>query len=130
MTAPTLQERLAGGVWGHLVGDAMGVPYEFRRPSEVGSIRWGDEGSHGQPPGTWSDDGALMLALLDSLVSTGFDVEDQGRRAVAWKDEGAYRVGRLFDIGGATSHALNRIAVGHSRPPPGGREKPRTAMAL
>ncbi len=32
MTAaqPSTSARLAGGVWGHLVGDAVGVPYEFR----------------------------------------------------------------------------------------------------
>jgi hypothetical protein len=27
-----LASRLAGGVWGHLVGDAVGVPYEVRTP--------------------------------------------------------------------------------------------------
>ena len=25
----SLGDRLAGGIWGHLVGDAIGVPYEF-----------------------------------------------------------------------------------------------------
>lgn len=82
-----LATRLVGGVWGHLVGDAVGVPYEFRSAAEIaadGPVRFGASGSHGQPPGTWSDDGALMLALLDSLLAPGgFDVEDQGRRSVA-----------------------------------------------
>src|SRR4051812_16650676 len=50
-------ERLSGAVWGHLVGDAMGVPYEFRDPSRIGEVRWGDAGTHGVPAGTWSDDG-------------------------------------------------------------------------
>ena len=27
-----IDDRLAGGVWGHLVGDAMGLPYEFGPP--------------------------------------------------------------------------------------------------
>ena len=60
-----LATRLVGAVWGHLLGDAMGVPYEFRSADQVGVVRWGEKGSHRQPPGTWSDDGALMLALLD-----------------------------------------------------------------
>ena len=68
-----LAERLAGGVWGHLVGDAVGVPYEFRAASAIRGVRWGGRGTHNQPPGTWSDDGALMLALLDSLLEKGFD---------------------------------------------------------
>ena len=74
--AVSLATRLIGGVWGHLVGDAVGVPYEFRRPEGVGAVAFGATGTHGQPPGTWSDDGALMLALLDSLLEPGgFDVE-------------------------------------------------------
>ena len=109
-------DRLVGGVWGHLVGDAVGVPYEFRPGVAPGEVRFGARGSHGQPPGTWSDDGALMLALLDSLTAqgVGFDVEDQGRRSVAWKTRGAYTPdgdGR-FDIGGTTRAALRAIESG------------------
>lgn len=40
--------------------------------------------TRGIPPGTWSDDGALMLALLHSLLSAGFDPTDQANRALAW----------------------------------------------
>ena len=91
----TLASRLAGAVWGHLVGDAVGVPYEFRPADEIGEVVFGARGSHRQPAGTWSDDGALMLALLDSLLDTlldadagrrpAFDPDDQGRRALAWQ---------------------------------------------
>lgn len=35
-----LAERLAGAVWGHLVGDAVGVPYEFRDSAAVGQVRF------------------------------------------------------------------------------------------
>lgn len=106
--------RLAGGVWGHLVGDAMGVPYEFIGPESIGEVRWGKEGGiWNQPPGTWSDDGALMLALLDSLTEVGFDTEDQGRRALAWRRNGAYAPGGIvFDIGNATGAALRAIEGG------------------
>ncbi|HYN69397.1 MAG TPA: ADP-ribosylglycohydrolase family protein, partial [Candidatus Eisenbacteria bacterium] len=105
--------RLAGGVWGHLVGDAVGVPYEFRSPEAIGDVRFGARGNHGQPPGTWSDDGALMLALLDSLLVAGFNPEDQGKRALAWRREGAYAPGgTVFDIGGTTSEALRRLEQG------------------
>jgi ADP-ribosylglycohydrolase len=43
-----LAMRLVGGVWGHLVGDAMGVPYEFREPDQIGEIRWAEQGTHHQ----------------------------------------------------------------------------------
>jgi ADP-ribosylglycohydrolase len=54
---PTLSARLAGGVWGHLVGDAVGMPYEFRDPAAITDVRFGETGAHRQPAGTWSDDG-------------------------------------------------------------------------
>lgn len=108
-----LPMRLSGAVWGHLVGDAMGVPYEFRSPEQIGEVRWGEQGTHGKPAGTWSDDGALMLALLDSLLTVGFDIEDQGRRALAWRRKGEYTPdGDVFDIGGTTSEALRAIEQG------------------
>jgi ADP-ribosylglycohydrolase len=106
--------RLAGALWGHLVGDAVGVPYEFRPPSAIGEVRFGARGTHGQPPGTWSDDGALTLALFDSLLSVGFDPADQGRRFLAWQEQGAYTPDGdgPFDIGGTTAQALQRIRDG------------------
>ncbi len=117
--------RLAGAVWGHLVGDAAGVPYEFRRPEDVGEVRFGAAGTYGVPPGTWSDDGALMLALLDSLLTGRFDPEDQAARALAWADDGRYTPddeGR-FDIGNATSAALARIRSGRPAEEAGGRSE-------
>src|SRR5688572_27724700 len=99
-------------VFGHLVGDAIGVPYEFGHHIERVELR--GHGTHNQPAGTWSDDGPLMLALLDSLRSVGFDPEDQGRRALAWWDERAYTPDGdgAFDIGGATAAALHRLRAG------------------
>lgn len=110
----TREERLAGAVLGHLVGDAVGVPYEFTGPRDPATVQFGATGTWHKPAGTWSDDGALMLALLDSLLERGFDPEDQGRRALAWYDGTAYTPdgeGR-FDVGSATAEALGRIARG------------------
>ncbi len=111
----TLASRLAGGIWGHLIGDATGVPYEFTPPSAIGEVVFGKAGGpwH-QPAGTWSDDGALMLALLDSLLHAGFDTDDQGRRALSWADDGAYTPDGdgKFDIGGTTSAAMHALRVG------------------
>ena len=41
-----LATRLVGGVWGHLVGDAVGAD-EFHPASAVGEIRWGQAGRTG-----------------------------------------------------------------------------------
>lgn len=106
-----MTDAVRAAVYGHLAGDALGVPYEFSAPDSHRVVELRGHGAHHQPPGTWSDDGALMLALLDSLVSVGFDLDDQGRRALAWADAGAYTPDGdgMFDIGGATSGALSRL---------------------
>jgi hypothetical protein len=54
---------------------ALGVPYEFKRAEDIGEVVWGAP-THRAKPGTWSDDGSLTLALLDSLCSAGFDFAD------------------------------------------------------
>ena len=67
--APTDTERITGGMWGLLVGDAVGVPYEFKSPDAIPSFDQidlqpppGYPRSHvGVPPGTWSDDGARSV---------------------------------------------------------------------
>jgi ADP-ribosylglycohydrolase len=109
-----MSSPVRGAVYGHLVGDAMGVPHEFTAPdpTRVPTVRGG--GIHRQPAGTWSDDGALMLALLDSLLTVGFDPEDQGRRALAWADARAYTPDGdgAFDIGVATNSALSAFRTG------------------
>jgi ADP-ribosylglycohydrolase/protein-tyrosine phosphatase len=124
--------RLSGGVWGHLVGDAMGVPYEFRQPEQIGTAEWGATGTHGQPPGTWSDDGALMLALLDALLPDthsdpprpgGFDLQRQAENFVRWQRHGAFTPdGTVFDIGSATRRALARLEKGTPPERSGGGE--------
>lgn len=109
-------QRLLGGLYGSLVGDALGVPVEFssreaRRNDPVTGMR--AHGVHGQPAGTWSDDGSLLLCGMESLVEKGFDPEDMGTRFLQWFDFGHWGAhGLVFDIGNATSCALNRISLG------------------
>ena len=125
MTAPTPPDRparIAGGLIGLLVGDALGVPYEFHPPQAVPPLAQieytpppGLALAHvGTPPGTWSDDGALALALLDSLLTRSrLDPNDLGARFLAWRERGAYAVdGRVFDMGVQTNIALTAISNG------------------
>ena len=75
-------ERLAGSLLGLLVGDALGVPYEFHPPEAIPPLEQiefsppnGFQRAHSNvPPGTWSDDGAQALALLHSLTADQRDV--------------------------------------------------------
>lgn len=116
------QQRVSGGLIGLLVGDALGVPYEFHPPESIPpadliefSPPPGFQRAHvGVPPGTWSDDGAQALVLLDSLLACdGLDLAHFAGGLRRWLLEGFYAVNRsVFDIGAQTSTALNRLGAG------------------
>ncbi len=120
--ALSLNERISGGLWGLLVGDALGVPYEFHPPADLPprpalemTPPAGFRRAHAQvPPGTWSDDGAQALALLASLLDCGrFDSEDFARRLVAWYEQGYCAVDNVvFDVGIQTSQAIRALIDG------------------
>jgi ADP-ribosyl-[dinitrogen reductase] hydrolase len=119
---PTRWERIEGGIVGLLVGDALGVPYEFNPPHELparAAIELvpppGFSRSHpSAPPGTWSDDGAHALCLLDSLLARGaLDIDDLATRLVRWYQDGYLAVdGQVFDVGIQTANALRAIGGG------------------
>lgn len=121
------RDRILGGLWGALVGDALGVPVEFkdraeRKADPVTDMR--EFGSHRQPKGTWSDDGSLILCTVESLVHHEFDTEDVGRRFVAWMSDGLWTAtGHVFDMGLATTDALMRIAHGTAAEQAGARDE-------
>ncbi len=67
-------------------------------------------GPFGLLPGQWTDDTSMALCLATSLLDNGFDLHDQMQRYVRWHDEGYLSSnGRCFDIGMATSSALERF---------------------
>lgn len=116
------RSRLEGAIIGLLVGDALGVPYEFHGPDDIpptAQIEFAPPPGYARahrnvPPGTWSDDGAQALCLLASLLECGrFDADDFGQRLVRWQDKGYLAVdAHVFDIGITTSKALGAIKRG------------------
>ncbi|MCL2091313.1 MAG: ADP-ribosylglycohydrolase family protein [Micrococcales bacterium] len=124
----TWDSRRRDGLWGLLVGDALGVPYEFHPADQIPAYEdieleppEGFDRSHAAvPAGTWSDDGAQALCLLDSLLRTGtLDLDDFATRMLAWYDDGLWAVDDLgFDVGIQTARALRDYA---------GRRDPRTS---
>jgi ADP-ribosylglycohydrolase/protein-tyrosine phosphatase len=109
-----IDARLAGAVWGYLLGDSLGLPLATLSATEIERGETAaDHGIRERPAGTWSDAGALMLAVLDSLMSVGFDPEDQAERILDWYLDGSYASGAegRFDADertGAAAHAIER----------------------
>jgi ADP-ribosylglycohydrolase len=116
------RDRLAGGLQGLLIGDALGVPYEFHSAAELPATTLIDfeppEGfrrSHaGVPPGTWSDDGAQALCLLSSLLECGeLNLTHFAGRLLNWAVWGYLAVdGHVFDIGVQTWRAMEALKAG------------------
>lgn len=116
--------KFAGGIYGLLIGDALGVPYEFRRAEEIPPYDQIDM----RPPsnfrrtypnvedGTWSDDGAQALCLLDSLLACGvFSLKDYSNRLSDWYQDGMWAIdGIVFDVGVQTGEALHAYQAGMS----------------
>jgi ADP-ribosyl-[dinitrogen reductase] hydrolase len=107
-----IMDRFRGSLIGLAVGDALGVPLEFRSP---GTFQPVDDMIGGGPfdlnPGEWTDDTSMALCLADSLIEKkGFDPVDQLERYLKWYREGYLSVNdECFDIGNTTLEALHRF---------------------
>ena len=118
------EKRIQGGVLGLLVGDALGVPYEFHSAQEIPPL----EEIEFEPPtyfrrahagvsiGTWSDDGAQALVLLDSLLTCGrFNIDHFAKGLVDWHENGFMAVGgEVFDVGIQTANSVKELKSGIS----------------
>ncbi|MDO3424735.1 ADP-ribosylglycohydrolase family protein [Chryseobacterium sp. APV1] len=112
-----MDNTIKAGIFGVCVGDALGVPVEFKtretlKTFPVENMR--EFGSWNQPKGTWSDDSSLTLCIADELTK-GYDLEKIGQSFVKWVKYGHWTaLGRLFDIGGTTRHSVARLIKGES----------------
>lgn len=101
-----LLDRARGCAVGAAVGDALGMPLEFKPPRPLhGLAREMGEGR--LPPGSFTDDTEMALALAESLIAhRPLDPDDLARRFVAWAETNPP------DIGTHTRRVLSRIARG------------------
>ena len=108
---------LRDAVYGAAVGDALGVPYEFKaRGSFECTGMVGFTGFHFQPTGTWSDDTALLLATSASIKAKGgrVDVADIRLNFEDWYYDGEFAIDKnVFDVGNSTAGAITE-GIGRS----------------
>ena len=101
------KEQFRNILYGGIIGDAMGVPYEFKKqgtfevvPDMIGY------GTYNQKPGTWSDDTSLTLILMECL-KTGSAPESYLDKLELYYHEGYMTPDDVcFDIGIATLSAM------------------------
>lgn len=120
--------KFESAVWGFIIGDAMGVPFEFSYREELSKYPVTDMvgfGTHFQPPGTWSDDTSMMLCVMEYLCEEGEQTKDYwvfrsllqqkklATKFLDWYKNGAHTAsGEIFDIGITTQTALEAFSKG------------------
>lgn len=105
-----LRDCYRGSLLGLAVGDAVGTTLEFTHPGSFTPLTdMVGGGPFHLKAGEWTDDTSMALCLAASLVEQkGFDVRDQMKRYLRWRDEGYMSSnGTCFDIGGTVSSALS-----------------------
>ncbi len=111
------ESKIIDGLLGVAVGDALGVPVEFKSRYELDSnpvIDMRSYGTYAQPAGTWSDDSSLTFCLVDALKG-GFDLDRIAKNFVRWRYEAYWTAhDELFDIGNTTSEAIGALKAGVS----------------
>ena len=100
---------------GVAVGDALGVPVEFRNREYLKANPVTDMmayGTHNQPAGTWSDDSSLTFCLAE-MLSEGYNLKKLSDKFINWYKYGYWTPhGDVFDIGNATSRSIHRLEQG------------------
>jgi len=108
-------KEIKSALFGVAVGDALGVPVEFKSRETLRKNPVTDMigyGTYNLPPGTWSDDSSLTFCLAEALTQD-FDLNVIGQNFVKWAHENYWTPhGDVFDIGIATSKAISRLAKG------------------
>lgn len=101
--------RARGSLLGLACGDAIGTTVEFMpRGSFPALTDMIGGGPFNLEAGQWTDDTSTALCLASSLVENGFDLNDQMRRYVLWREEGYMSsTGDCFDIGNTVQDALD-----------------------
>ena len=118
------KEKVLGALWGLLIGDATGVSYEFNSPENIPDIdkidmippKDFDKTYEDIPFGTYSDDGAQFLCVLDSFLECrGLNMKNLADKLLDWWSWGYLAVdNNVFDVGGQTMQSLMKYNTGTS----------------
>lgn len=120
-----LREKIKSVLFGVAIGDAVGVPVEFKSRSTLKAnpvIDMIGYGTYNLPPGTFSDDSSLTFCLAEAIAQ-GFDVNIIGLNFIKWRYQNYWTArGKVFDVGNATHSAIDRIVNGTAPELAGGTE--------
>ncbi len=102
--------KIHDGIMGLVVGDALGVPFEFKPRDTFNATDMVGYGTHNQPPGTWSDDSSMTLVTIVSIaLNEEINLHHIMISFWSWLRHGYYTpYGKTFDVGNTTRCAIER----------------------
>ena len=113
------EDRYVAAILGLVVGDALGVPAEFKSRAELKVNPIMDMigyGTHNQPAGTWSDDSSMVIATMEWLSEMENNEPDYTllmEKFGNWLLYGDYTpYENTFDCGISTSRAIMNYVRG------------------
>lgn len=115
-----MNDLIYSSIMGFIIGDAMGVPLEFKKRSDllrkVTTTMIG-YGTHDMPAGTWSDDTSMTLATIQSIIDLKkIDEEDIMMNFRKWVEKNDFTPhGLLFDIGRTCLHGIKNFSRGNCK---------------
>lgn len=115
------KQQIQAVIYGLAIGDAIGVPFEFRERDTYTAKDMVGYGTYNLPPGTWSDDTSLTLALMEHL-SEKSKLCDLMDKFVEYRNGYLTPNNYCFDIGIATNQAIERYLAGKLPEESGGSE--------
>ena len=107
-----LENKITATILGGAIGDALGVPVEFKARDTFKVTAMIGHGTYNQPKGTWSDDTSLTLCLIENIIESGNEESLMKKFSNYYTHGYMTPHGECFDIGGTTVRAINSFMVG------------------
>jgi ADP-ribosyl-[dinitrogen reductase] hydrolase len=106
------KEKIKNGIIGFIIGDAMGVPFEFKSRKELENIKingMNEYGTYNLPKGYWSDDSSMVIATMKAIIDNkgNINYKDIMNNFILWAYSDKFTPNnKAFDIGNTTAKAL------------------------
>lgn len=104
--------KIVNEILGFIIGDALGVPFEFIDRNKLEDNKIIDMvgyGVYNMPKGSWSDDSSMVIATIKAIIDNKgkINYKDIMNNFMLWSEENEFTPNnKMFDIGNTTAKAL------------------------
>lgn len=110
----TMNDRMKGMLYGAIIGDMLGVPFEFETKENMKNELFVGEytvgGAHDQPRFAWSDDTSMSLAMIDACKNGIYNHSEIMNGYKEWFNNAKYTSNDVvFDYGIGTRNGIVRL---------------------